>query len=102
MTLEPFTVELVHLNEGSRAYFDMYAVTCPRKTCGAEFWVPITWARLRSVDGANKSITIIITGRPCPHCSRVAEIPADIRIEPAVPSVPEPAPKRRTVKIRRR
>lgn len=98
--LDPFTVELLTVNETTGSY-SLYLVTCPRKTCGGEFWVPINWARLRSVEGANGQ-RAIVTGRPCPHCSRASHIPADIRIEPALPSEPEPAPKRRTVRIKRR
>lgn len=91
MALDSFVVELVQLNETTGSH-SMYIVRCPRKTCGWEFWVPIAWARLRAIDGVNGQQTVV-TGRPCPHCSRTAEIPADVRIEPVL---------RRVVKIKRR
>lgn len=78
MTLPVYGVEIVHVDseDGSTS---RYIVTCPR--CEGEFWVALSWATLVPVEGAGGQVTLII-GRPCPYCSKAAEIPAEIRIEP--------------------
>lgn len=82
MTLPVYEVEQVDVHEGAGSY-SMYSVTCPRRGCRGVFWVPIAWARLRAVEGANGQWTVIL-GRPCPHCSKTAAIPEAVRIMPSV------------------
>lgn len=79
MNLPDFIVEELNVNsaDGSSS---MLAVTCPRRDCGGEFWVPHTWSVLRRVEG-NGQVNIV-WGRPCPHCSRTAAIPPAFAIKP--------------------
>lgn len=77
MTLADFKVERIHVNDENGSH-DMFEVTCPRKECGQVHWVPTRWAVLQPVSGAGGQVTFTI-GRPCPHCSRAALIPQEIR-----------------------
>lgn len=74
MTLPVFRVERVEIHDTGS--YSMYIVHCRR--CGEEFWVKLKWAVLRPVEGAAGQLQVPL-GRPCPHCSKVSEVPEDIR-----------------------
>ena len=81
-TLPNYEVERFHIDEPGGSY-DMYQVRCPRSGCGAPFWVPLSWRALREVEGASGLPPARVYGRPCPHCSRAAAIPPELRLAPA-------------------
>lgn len=94
MTLEPFKVERVEIDtaDGTASW---YALTCPRPSCGGEFWVPLYWAVLKWTETDEAQGRLFITGRPCPHCSRAAAIPEEIRVTPSEPRKPRVVRRRR-------
>lgn len=76
MTLPVFEIERVEVQDNGS--YSMYIVTCPRKGCRGEFWVPLKWSVLHAVEGAGGQMRVPL-GRPCPHCAMAAEVPEDIR-----------------------
>ena len=102
--LPVYGVKRFHIDEPAGSY-DMLEVKCPRKGCGLAHWVVGSWLAPREVQGRDDDAPAIVTGRPCPYCSKAASIPEELRIEPVWLPEPEPEPakpKRRTVKRRKR
>jgi hypothetical protein len=91
--LPSFYVEPVQVDEADGST-SMYVVTCPRKECGREFWVPLSWAVLTWVDRDLEG-RLFITGRPCPHCSMASAIPEGVRVTPSEPRSPRVVRRRR-------
>ena len=49
-------------------------VQCPRRDCGGEFMVRVTWTRLRKYTDHNDKTTVFTT-KSCPYCFKVSKIP---------------------------